>query len=106
MIDNSLRLRTVGPLSGEVDLAVAPDTGRRLLAVARDTAGQSVEFDCSDLTFIDASGITMLLEVAQRSGKVVRLVNLAASCRRVFDVLDLCEWFGIEPDRTIALGGI
>ena len=105
MLDSSLRFRPVAPLSGEVDLAVAPDAGKRLLAVAQETPGSSVVLDCTELTFIDASGITMLLDVAERSGKAVRLVNLTACCRKVFDVLDLCEWFGIEP-HEIALGGI
>jgi anti-anti-sigma factor len=93
-----------GRLAGEVDLAVAPEAGRRLLAIAQDSPRPSVVFDCVELTFIDASGITMLLDVTERSGKAVKLVNLTTSCRRVFDVLDLCEWFGIAECSSIALG--
>ncbi len=95
-----------GRLVGEVDLAVAPDAGRGLLTIAQDSPRPSVVFDCAELTFIDASGITMLLDVVERSGKAVQLVNLTANCRRVFDVLDLCEWFGIKERSAIALGGI
>jgi anti-anti-sigma factor len=107
VIDDSRRTRIVaGQLSGEVDLASAPDAGKVLLAAANDAPGSTVAFDCGELSFIDASGITMLLDVVERSGKTVRLVNLADGCRRVFEVLDLCEWFGIEADdRSVALGG-
>ncbi len=92
-----------GRLAGEVDLAVASEAGRRLLTAARDARGPVV-FDCAELTFIDASGITMLLDVVERSGKAVRLVNLTACCRRVFEVLDLCTWFGIDDGQPVALG--
>jgi anti-anti-sigma factor len=105
VIDDARRARTVGRLAGEVDLAVAPDAGRTLLAVARHADGPVVGVDCAELTFIDASGVTMLLDVVQRSGKALQLVNLITRCRRVFEVLDLCEWFGIEAPQKIALGG-
>jgi anti-anti-sigma factor len=107
VIDNSRRTRRVGgQLSGEIDLASAPEAGKVLLASANDASGLGVVFDCAELTFIDASGITMLLDVVERSGKAVRLVNIADGCRRVFEVLDLCEWFGIgADDQPVALGG-
>jgi anti-anti-sigma factor len=107
VIDNSRRTRIAGLLSGEIDLASAPEAGKVLLAAANEAPGITVELDCAELIFIDASGVTMLLDVVERSGKAVRLVNLAEGCRRVFEVLDLCGWFGIEADdRPVALGGI
>jgi len=87
-------------LSGEVDVAAAPATGAALLRVAQSAPGPNVELDCSELTFIDASGITMLLRVAAESGKAVRLLNVEPCCRRVFEVLDLCERFGIEDPTS------
>lgn len=93
-------------LTGEVDLAVASGAGEHLLAIAVATPGPSVVFDCTAMTFIDASGITMLLDVVEQSGKAVRLANVTGCCRRVFEVLDLCEWFGIEHGEPMALGGI
>ena len=83
-------------LSGEVDCAITPQLQPHLLEMAAGTPGPSVSFDCAGLTFIDASGVNMLLEVADRSGKPVRLVNLAPGCRRVFEILGLCARFGIE----------
>jgi anti-anti-sigma factor len=96
VLDDRRKIREASHLSGEVDVAVAGTVGAKLLRVAARTVGTTVELDCAELTFIDASGIAMLLDVADSSGKQVRLVNLGASCCRVFEVLDLCERFGIE----------
>ncbi len=96
MLDESQRLRSAYKLEGEVDLAVVAGAEAALYAVAMDTPGEEVELDCADLTFIDASGVTMLLHVAARSGKFVHLVHLAPNCRRVFEILGLCAWFGID----------
>jgi anti-anti-sigma factor len=95
VLDDIRLLREVCGLSGEVDVAVAGAVGEQLLSVATGTMAATVEFDCAELTFIDAAGVTMLLNVAKCSGKQVRLFNLRACCRRVFEVLDLCERFGI-----------
>lgn len=94
------RVRLAGRLSGELDVAVAPRTEIELVAVAIGIPGSSIAFDCAALTFIDGSGVNMLLHVAQRSGKRVRLVNLDPTCRRVFEILDLCETFGIDEVIT------
>lgn len=96
MLDDLRGVPEAGRLTGEIDIAVAAAVGVQLRSVAIRTEAMTVEFDCERLTFIDASGITMLLRVAEESGKRVRLVNLTPSCRRVFEILDLCERFGIE----------
>ena len=88
--------KLAGPLSGEVDVAVASEIEPLLLDIAASTPGSSVVFDCSELSFIDSAGVNMLLHVAKRSGKPVRLVNLDASCRRVFEYLGVCGPFGIS----------
>jgi anti-anti-sigma factor len=95
VLDDLRVFRAACRLSGEVDAAVTRAAGLALLATAIRTPGPSISFDCAELTFIDASGITMFLRVEAESGKRVHLVNLSRSCRRVFEVLDLCERFGI-----------
>jgi anti-anti-sigma factor len=100
VLDDRQHRREDRHLSGEVDVAVAGTVGAKLLTIASGTRGATVELDCVDLTFIDASGITMLLDVANCSGKQVRLLNLVTGCRRVFEVLDLCDQFGIERHTT------
>jgi anti-anti-sigma factor len=87
------------PLSGEVDRAVTPELEPRLLDIAVSSSETTVVFDCAELTFIDSSGIDMLVRVAEQCGKPVRLVNLASGSRRLFEILDLCARFGIEDVR-------
>ena len=105
MLDQAQRVPTKlgSPLRGEIDVAVADKLEPVLLAVAVSTRGSRVVFDCAELTFIDVSGIRMLLNVAQRSGKPVQLANLDPGCRFVFKTLGLCELFGIDeiPDLPL-----
>jgi anti-anti-sigma factor len=88
--------RRTGRLSGEIDMASAPFAERRLLASVLGTPESTVVIDCMELTFIDLSGVEMLEHVAQRSGKTVHLANLSPPARRVFEILKLCERFGID----------
>jgi anti-anti-sigma factor len=86
--------RLAGRLSGEMDLASAPDAEVDLLAAAISRPGTTVDIDCAGLTFIDSSGVHMLQHVAKRSGKSVQLVNVDRSCRRVFEILGFCGALG------------
>jgi anti-anti-sigma factor len=81
-------------------MAVAPAAERALLAAAAAQSGDVFDIDCTDLTFIDSSGIAMLIDVARRSGKDVNLVNVERVPRRAFEVLGLCEMFGIPRKRV------
>src|ERR1700716_3876361 len=83
-------------LAGEIDIAVAARIGADALAATVGEPGSTMAFDCAEMTFIDASGITMLLDVARRSGKRVHVVNLLPSCRVVFELLGLCQRFAVE----------
>ena len=55
-----LEVEHAGPqrlcLTGELDMAGVPDVRVRLVAMSED-----VELDCSGLTFIDASGLRVLV---------------------------------------------
>jgi anti-anti-sigma factor len=86
-----------GRLVGEIDVAVADRTQADLLAVALSAPSDSFVVDCAELTFIDMSGVHVLERVAAESRRQVHLVNLCRSCRIVFETLELCELFGIEP---------
>jgi anti-anti-sigma factor len=89
--------RPAGRLSGEMDVASARAAEADFLALALRTTSPTVAIDCTGLTFIDSSGVHMLEDVAKRSGKPVHLTNLPHSCRRIFEILDLCEKFAIQP---------
>lgn len=60
---------TVVRLAGELDLANVPGVELELEPIVAATSGQLI-FDMSDVTFMDSSGIAMLLRVAERVPRV------------------------------------
>jgi len=74
-------------LDGELDLASAHE----LRAVLRDVGGDTT-IDCSGLTFIDSSGISVLLGAHRRleaEGHTLRLVGMLRTVRRSFELAGL-----------------
>jgi anti-anti-sigma factor len=86
----------IGDLIGEIDMATAPGVEDALLAAVLSAPGPTARVECGGMTFIDSSGIHMLEHVARRSDKTVRLVNVGGASRRVFEILDLCETYGLD----------
>jgi anti-anti-sigma factor len=75
-------------LSGEVDLS----THDRLAAVLDDAArpGRDLVLDCTKLTFIDVSGITVVERAARVLGDAqLRLKGVHGAVKVIIDVLDL-----------------
>ncbi len=86
-------------LTGELDLVSKPAVAAALGQLLGD--GVDVVVDCSDLTFIDSSGIHVLIDVRnslEAAGHRLRITNVSGSPRRVFEILGLEDLFGIEPD--------
>lgn len=88
------------PVSGDVDMAVAPELQEKLLVLVNAT-NDDVILDCADLQFIDSTGIGVfmhtqrLLEVQNRS---LRVENLTGMARRAFDILGLTEVLEAQPE--------
>ena len=89
-------------LRGEVDIAAVEQIRPDLMGViARDRRHLLV--DCSALTFIDSSGIAMLLEAdreLETDGRHMLIVNVPEVPRRVFEVLALTNL--LRYDRQTA----
>ena len=89
-------------LRGEVDIAAVEQIRPDLMGViARDRRHLLV--DCSALTFIDSSGIAMLLEAdreLETDGRHMLIVNVSAGPTRVFDALGLTDM--LRYDRQTA----
>jgi anti-sigma B factor antagonist len=100
MSPTSFHRRQCRELSGEVDLASAPALARDLLGFALETLSSTVILDCTDLTFIDSSGIDMLVQLGRLSEKRIELINVPPEAQRVFEVTGLCEMFGIPAYST------
>ena len=77
------------PIAGALDLPRADELEPHLLAYAEELASDVVPVDCSAMTFIDSSGIGMLLEVGERVGKHLVLQDVPPKCRHVFKVAGL-----------------
>jgi anti-anti-sigma factor len=78
---------TSARLSGELDLAAVADVGRRLLEVDGD-----VELECSELTFIDAAGLRLLVAIHRRCddrGATLAIVNPARCVVRLLALTGL-----------------
>jgi len=87
-------------LAGELDVATAPDEFLRIIA-AQPEAGDTVELDFSDVTFIDSSGVAMLLKAKSYlagGGCQLVLTHLSPSALRLLDTLGLNEMFGVERE--------
>jgi anti-anti-sigma factor len=85
---------------GEVDLATAPEL-ESCVQQAFATAPDSVLLDLGGLTFIDSSGLRVLVALsndARARGAALSLRNVPRHAERVLDLTGLSDWFNRAPD--------
>jgi anti-anti-sigma factor len=58
--------------------------------------------DCSALTFIDSTGLSVLEAASKKTGKRLVLVALPDQCRRVFEITGLDQVFELVDDADSA----
>ena len=79
------------PLRGELDMERAPECRVQLWAYAMTSEGDVV-CDCTELEFLDSSGVAMFVEVnkelAER-GRALHLTHVTGGPRRVLEVTGL-----------------
>jgi anti-sigma B factor antagonist len=89
-------------LRGDIDIAAAPKLRADLDdAVAPD--GADLLVDCTELTFIDSSGLSVLLTVLrelQASGHGLRIGHVRDAIARVIQVAALTGTFRINEDSA------
>ena len=86
-------------LSGEIDLITAPWMFEKLtqrIESIPDTFGSSVEIDCSELQYIDSTGLNMLVTLQERIGKKLVLVGLSKPRRAPFELAGLDQVFELR----------
>jgi len=94
--------------TGEVDVLTAPQLGRRLLSLF-DEGKTRVVVDLSAVTFMDSTGIGVLIDalrrLTSRSGSLV-LVCPTERILRPFEVTGLVGYLKIFPSREEAVGAL
>ncbi|HET9094310.1 MAG TPA: STAS domain-containing protein [Solirubrobacteraceae bacterium] len=83
---------------GELDMASVPPLQDRLLALVG--AGRTVELDLSGLTFMDSSGLNLLIAVARaaaENGGALAVAAVSPEVRRVLDLSGVAERLGLLP---------
>ena len=96
-------------VSGDVDLAAAPHLLEGILEAGRSCApGQHVILDLGGVTFIDSSGLALLVDAHRRiaaEDQVLLLGEVPERVRRLFQLTGLDQLFRLEaelaePDRA------
>ena len=91
--------RRVITVRGEVDLATAPELEAGIRN-ALDGGTRSVVLDLDGLTFIDSSGLRVLVSLkndAESRQAALTLRNVPRHARRVLEVTGLSDWFDAPP---------
>jgi anti-sigma B factor antagonist len=91
---------------GDLDMAAAPDLEEALEAAIRDSQGAFV-VDLSDVSFIDSSGLQVLLRARALLGREDRALALVCPhgrVRRVFELAGVSDVFALyaTPDAAAA----
>jgi anti-anti-sigma factor len=92
-------------LRGELDFDGAPELGR-LLEEFRAEGERDVVVELSELTFIDSSGISVLVGAARAAAAEQGMLVVAAATahvQRVFDIVNISELVAVEPGLDGAL---
>jgi len=93
---------------GEVDVLTAPQLGRRLLGLV--DAGKTIMIvDLSKVTFMDSTGLGVLLDALRQLTKRHGKLGLVCPTERIlrpFQVSGLTGYLQIFSTREAALGGL
>jgi len=96
------------PLEGEIDLHVSPRISAALAAMI-DQKPQRLVVDLSKVTYIDSSGLAVLIEGMQNveayGGKFI-LAGIQENVKPIFEIARLDQVFIIFPHVDAALAAI
>jgi anti-sigma B factor antagonist len=89
-------------VSGDVDLAAAPDLLEQILEAGRSCApGEHVILDLAGVTFIDSSGLALLVDAHRRiaaEDQVLLLGEVPARVQRLLELTGLDQLFRLEAE--------
>ena len=82
-------------LTGELDIASAPEL-RDSLAGQSEEPGRSILVDLAEVTYLDSTGISVLVVAAKRvrsEGGSFMVANASGAVRRILEITGLVEYF-------------
>ena len=82
-------------LSGEIDMSNV-EALRRTIEPVVARASDKVIFDLGELSFMDSSGIALLLQVSAKS-RTVRVLRPSPLVKRMIDATGLTDILKVEP---------
>jgi len=100
--------KNVLPLEGEMDLQVSPDIASRLNELIMDKPPRLV-VDLSRVTYIDSSGLAVLINAMQSVedyGGLFALAGVQESIRSIFESARLDQVFLTYPHVDAALAAV
>jgi anti-sigma B factor antagonist len=95
-------------VSGELDMASALGLAGPLTDIANDGDG-SVVVDLSRLSFMDSTGMSVLLNARRRlirQGRGMLVVCPAGPVLRVFELTSMIDTLRVQPSRAAALAAL
>src|SRR5437016_8554075 len=95
------------PLEGEIDLHVSPRIAAALCSALKDKP-RKVVVDMSKVSYIDSSGLAVLIEAMQnveKYGGKFSLAGLQENVKPIFEIARLDQVFRIFPDVDAAASG-
>jgi len=96
------------PLEGEIDLHISPRVSASLGAMIEEKP-QRLVVDLSKVTYIDSSGLAVLIEAMQNveayGGKFI-LAGIQENVRPIFEIARLDQVFIIFPHVDAALAAV
>jgi anti-sigma B factor antagonist len=91
-------------LGGELDIASLPDVTPRVDELLGSAPGPAC-LDLAELGFLDSSGVTMLVRLANHF-QPLRTVRVSEPVRRVIEVLGLRDRLGLDEGADEAPDGV
>ncbi|GAB7079763.1 STAS domain-containing protein [Megalodesulfovibrio paquesii] len=85
--------------AGDISLKVTPQLKKDVEQALANAGFSVVEVDLSQTTFMDSTGISVLVILHKRSrdrGATMRLVRPSKQVRRILDLVQLTQYFEIQ----------
>jgi anti-sigma B factor antagonist len=89
-------------LSGELDVATAPQFDERISGV-QGTSSAGVVVDLSSLSFLDSKGLASFLRAAARSPERISIASPRERITRLFQATGLAERLKVKPSLAEAI---